>query len=108
MIINFDDQTLEEKIKTGAPLVVDFWAEWCGPCRMLSPIIEELSNDFQGKVTIGKLNVDEYSSSAGTYGIRSIPTVLFFNRGELVEKFTGVAAKGVFEEKINELIGEQD
>ena len=108
MIINFDDQTLEEKIKTGAPLVVDFWAEWCGPCRMLSPIIEELSNYFQGKVTIGKLNVDEYSSSAGSYEIRSIPTVLFFNRGELVEKFTGVAAKGVFEEKINELIGEQD
>ena len=78
MVINFDDQTLKEKIETGEPLVVDFWAEWCGPCRMLSPIIEELSNDFQGKVTLGKLNVDEYSSSAGSYEIRSIPTVLFF------------------------------
>ncbi len=104
MATKFDNVSLEEKIKSGEPVVVDFWAEWCGPCRMLGPIIEELSNDFAGKVEVGKLNVDENQESASKYGVRSIPTVLFFNNGELTDKFTGVAAKAVFEEKINTLV----
>ena len=104
MAIKFDNVSLEEKIKSGQPLVIDFWAEWCGPCRMLGPIIDELSKDFAGKVEVGKLNVDENQDSAAKYGVRSIPTVLFFNNGELVDKFTGVAAKAVFEEKINALL----
>ena len=104
MVTIFSDEILKEKIKSGEPFVVDFWAEWCGPCRMLGPIIEELSQDYHGKVEIGKLNVDNNSESSALYGIRSIPTVLFFNNGELVEKFTGVAAKNVYAEKINALI----
>lgn len=104
MATKFDNVSLEEKINSGQPVVVDFWAEWCGPCRMLGPIIEELSNDFAGKVEVGKLNVDENQESAAKYGVRSIPTVLFFNNGELADKFTGVAAKAVFEEKINALV----
>ena len=104
MATKFDNVSLEEKIKSGQPVVVDFWAEWCGPCRMLGPTIEQLSEEFDGKAQVGKLNVDENQETAAKYGIRSIPTVLFFKEGELVEKFTGVAEKKVYEEKINALI----
>ena len=104
MATHFNDTTLQEKINSGAPVVVDFWAEWCGPCRMLGPIIEELGNENEGKATVGKLNVDENQESAAKYGIRSIPTVLFFNKGELVEKFTGLAEKKVYQEKIDALL----
>ncbi len=104
MATHFNDATLQDKINSGAPVVVDFWAEWCGPCRMLGPIIEELGNENEGKATVGKLNVDENQESAAKYGIRSIPTVLFFNKGELVEKFTGLAEKKVYQEKIDALL----
>ena len=104
MATKFDNVSLEEKIKSGQPVVVDFWAEWCGPCRMLGPTLEQLSEEFDGKAQVGKLNVDENQETAAKYGIRSIPTVLFFKEGELVEKFTGVAEKKVYEEKINALI----
>lgn len=104
MAVKFDNVSLEEKIKSGSPVVVDFWAEWCGPCRMLGPTIEQLSEEFADKAEVGKLNVDENQESAAKYGVRSIPTVLFFKGGELVEKFTGVAEKKVYEEKINALL----
>ena len=104
MVTKFDNLTLEEKINSGDPVVVDFWAEWCGPCRMLGPTIDQLGEEFTGKVSIGKLNIDDYQESAAKYGVRSIPTVLFFNKGELVEKFTGVAEKKVFRDKIEALI----
>ena len=106
MAIKFDSISLEEKIKSGQPIVADFWAEWCGPCRMLGPIIDELKVDYIGKAIVGKLNVDDHQETAIKYGVRSIPTVLFFNKGELVEKFTGIAEKKVFEEKINALLNE--
>ena len=99
------DSSFDEEIKNSpVPVLVDFWAEWCGPCRMLGPIIEELGNENEGKATVGKLNVDENQESAAKYGIRSIPTVLFFNKGELVEKFTGLAEKKVYQEKIDALL----
>lgn len=104
MATQFNNTTLEEKINSGQPVVVDFWAEWCGPCRMLGPTIEQLEKDYVDKAIVGKLNVDENQETAAKYGIRSIPTVLFFNKGELVEKFTGVAEKKVYEDKINNLI----
>lgn len=83
-----------ESYKNGdLPLVVDFWATWCGPCRMVSPIISELANDYDGKIVVGKCNVDENDDIPVQFGIRSIPTILFFKNGELVDKFVG-AAKG--------------
>lgn len=104
MATQLNNETMIEKIKSGQPVVVDFWAEWCGPCRMLGPTIDQLEKDFEGRAIVGKVNVDENQDAAAAYGIRSIPTVLFFNKGELVEKFTGVAEKKVFEDKINALI----
>ena len=104
MATKFDNTSLEEKIKSGQPVVVDFWAEWCGPCRMLGPTIEELSSEYAGKAEVGKLNVDENQESAAKYGVRSIPTVIFFNNGEVVEKFTGVAPKSTYQEKIDGLL----
>lgn len=104
MVTKFDNLTLEEKINSGDPVVVDFWAEWCGPCRMLGPTIDQLGEEFTGKVSIGKLNIDDYQESAAKYGVRSIPTVLFFNKGELVDKFTGVAEKKVYRDKIEALV----
>ena len=85
-------------------MVVDFWAEWCGPCRMITPIVEELASAYEGKVLIGKVNVDEEGDLATKYGIRNIPTVLFFKNGQIVDKQVGAAGKNVFEDKINALL----
>jgi thioredoxin 1 len=80
--------------------MVDFWAEWCGPCRMIGPIVEELSDEYMGKAVIGKVNVDSNSETATNYGIRSIPTILFFKNGEVVDKQIGAASKAVLVEKL--------
>lgn len=93
---NFQDQALNsEGLK-----VVDFWAEWCGPCKAIAPIIEDLSKDYEGKVTIGKLNVDNNPEVSFKYGIRSIPTILFIKNGEVVEKHVGAASRQVIASKI--------
>ncbi|MDR2086262.1 MAG: thioredoxin [Dysgonamonadaceae bacterium] len=97
------DANFDELIKSGKPVVVDFWAEWCGPCRMISPIIEELAHEYEEKALIGKLNVDENQEITSQYGIRSIPTILFFKNGELFDKLVGAVSKSVIEEKINAL-----
>jgi len=94
---NFD-----ESIKEGTTLV-DFWAPWCGPCRMLAPVIEELAEDFDGKAKICKVNTDEEQEIAVKYGIRSIPTILFFKDGELVDQMVGASSKQVLADKINSL-----
>ena len=94
---NFD-----ESIKEGVSLV-DFWAPWCGPCRMLAPVIEELAEDFDGKAKICKVNTDEEQDVAVKYGIRSIPTILFFKDGELVDQMVGASSKQVLADKINSL-----
>ena len=80
--------------------VVDFWAEWCGPCRAIGPVIEELSKEYDGKVNIGKMNVDLNSGVPSTYGITSIPAILFFKNGQLVDKLIGSQPKGNFVKKI--------
>ena len=94
-----------ESLKSGAqPLVVDFWATWCGPCRMVAPIIAELAQAYDGKVTVAKCDVEECEDIAAEYGIRNIPTILFFKRGQVVDKLIGAQPKANIEEKIKALL----
>lgn len=93
---NFQEAALDKK----GVAVVDFWAEWCGPCRMITPIIEELATEMDGKATIGKLNVDQHKEVSMKYGVRSIPTILILKDGEVVDKQVGVISKTALEQKI--------
>ena len=93
-----------EVLDSKSPVLVDFWAEWCGPCRMITPIIDELHEEFKDKAVIGKVNVDSESDISAKYGITSIPTLLFFKDGEIVDKHIGAASKSQLEEKLNSLI----
>jgi len=86
------------------PLVVDFWATWCGPCRMVGPIIEELAKEYDGKVNVGKCDVEENDELAAEFGIRNIPTILFFKNGEVVDKLVGAQPKAKLEEKFQALL----
>ncbi|MDD7336971.1 MAG: thioredoxin [Prevotella sp.] len=86
------------------PLVVDLWAEWCGPCRMISPIISELAQEYDGKIVVGKCDVEENDDVAMEFGVRNIPTILFFKDGKLVDKFVGAAPKNVLEDKFKALL----
>ena len=102
MALEITDANFEELVlKSDKPVLVDFWAEWCGPCRMVGPVVEELSKDYEGKAVVGKVNVDSNSGISAKYGIRNIPTILFFKNGEVVEKHVGVAAKNVLADKLN-------
>ena len=100
MAFEFTDSNFQEKALESGVSVVDFWAEWCGPCRMIGPIIEELAQDYSDKVTVGKLNVDHNPEVSMKYGIRSIPTVLILKNGEVVDKQVGVTTKKVLVDKI--------
>ena len=92
-------------LKTGdKPLVVDFWATWCGPCRMVAPIIEELAKEYEGKLVVGKCDVEENEDLAAEFCIRNIPTILFFKNGEVVDKLIGAQSKAKFEEKFQALL----
>ena len=102
MALELTDSNFEEIVlKSDKPVLVDFWAEWCGPCRMVGPVIDELSDDFEGKAIIGILNVASNQISADKYGVRSIPTVLLFKDGEMISKQVGVAPKQTYEDAIN-------
>jgi thioredoxin 1 len=107
MALEITDATFEEVVlKSKKPVLVDFWAAWCGPCRMLAPIVEELSEEFEGKAIVGKLDVDAHQEFASKYGVRNIPTVLIFKDGEVAEKQVGVAPKNTYVGKLNGLISD--
>ena len=104
MAFKFTDENVEEIINSGKPVVIDFWATWCGPCRMVAPIIEELANEYDGKVTVGKCDVEEADDIAAEFGIRNIPTIVFMKDGKILDKIVGAASKSKIEEKIKALI----
>ena len=101
--IELNQTNMEETIKEGVVLV-DFWAPWCGPCRMIAPVIDELAGDFEGKANICKVNIDEEQDLAVKYGIRSIPTIIFMKDGEVVDQMIGASSKQAFTDKINSLL----
>ena len=101
MALEITDSNFEEIVlKSDKPVIVDFWAEWCGPCRMVGPLVEEIGNEYEGKVVVGKLNVDHNPTVTMKYGIRNIPTVLYFNGGEVVDKQVGAVPKQVLVGKL--------
>ncbi|MCP3894663.1 MULTISPECIES: thioredoxin [Bacteroides] len=104
MALVITDDNFKELLAEGKPVVVDFWAPWCGPCKMVGPIIEELATEYEGQVIIGKCDVDENTELPAEYGIRNIPTVLFFKDGAMVDKQVGAVAKSAFIEKIKNLL----
>jgi thioredoxin 1 len=105
MALQLTDSNFEELVLTSdKPALVDFWAEWCGPCRTIAPIVEELSKEFEGKVVIGKIDVDSNPEVTGKFGIRNIPTLLFFKGGQMVDKQVGLVPKSVLVDKLNKLL----
>jgi len=107
MALEITDAIFEETVlKSDKPVMVDFWAAWCGPCRMVGPIIDELSTEYEGKAIVGKVDVDANQQFAAKYGVRNIPTVLVFHKGELVGRQVGVAPKNVYAEAIDSVLNE--
>lgn len=104
MTIEITDANIKALLAEGTPLVVDCWAPWCGPCRMLGPVIEELANEYAGQVRVGKLNVDENELIPQEYGIMSIPTVLYFKNGELVNRTVGALPNAQLKQAIDQLL----
>ncbi|MCO5273922.1 MAG: thioredoxin [Flavobacteriales bacterium] len=101
MAIELTDSNFEElALKSDKPVMVDFWAEWCGPCRMVGPVVEEIAKDYDGKAVVGKVNVDNNPQVAMKYGIRSIPTILFLKNGEVVDRSVGAVPKSVLTGKL--------
>jgi thioredoxin 1 len=105
MALEINDSNFETLVlQSDKPVLVDFWAEWCGPCRMIAPIVEEIANEYEGKAIVGKVDVDSNPEISAKFGIRNIPTVLFFKNGEVADKQVGAAPKSVFAAKIDALL----
>ena len=105
MALEITSNNFEELVlKNDKPVLIDFWAEWCGPCRMVGPVIDELSNDYKGKAIVGKVNVDNEQEISSRFGIRNIPTILFFKNGEVVDKNVGLSPKKDLARKLDSLM----
>ncbi len=105
MALEITDATFDEKVlKSDKPVMVDFWAAWCGPCRMVGPVIDEIGQEYEGKAIVGKLDVDANQEFAAKYGVRNIPTVLIFKDGEVVGRQVGVAPKATYAEALDALL----
>ncbi len=105
MALEFTDANFEALVlKSDKPVIVDFWAVWCGPCRIVGPVVEEIGNEFENKAVVGKLDVDNNPETARTYGIRNIPTILFFKNGEVVDKQVGAVPKQVLITKLEAIL----
>lgn len=105
MHIALTDQNFEEKVlKNSLPVIVDFRADWCGPCKLLDPVLEEIAGEYAGKIVVGSLDVDQNSQTAGKYGVMSIPTVLFFKNGQVVKQMVGYQGKEAVVKEINGLV----
>lgn len=100
----FTEQNFKEVLANNTVVVADFWATWCGPCRMVGPVIESLANDYEGKAAIGKIDIEENDSLTEEYGIRNVPTVLFFKNGQLVDKVVGAGPRAMYEDKLKALL----
>jgi len=104
-VVEITDKNFEQEVtKSDIPVLVDFWAAWCGPCRAIAPVIEELANEYAGKIKIGKCNVDENPITPSRYGIRAIPTLIFFKNGSVVEQITGAVAKSQIAAVIDRIV----
>lgn len=103
--LEITDANFNEVLNTDQVVLVDFWAEWCGPCKMIGPVVAELANEYAGKAVIGKLDVDSNSITSSQFNVRSIPTLLFFRNGEVVDKVVGAVPKATLESKLKALIG---
>ena len=104
--IEVNDSTFEtEVIKANQPVLVDFWAVWCGPCRMVAPIVEELAGEYAGQLKVAKMDVDQNNATAARFNILSIPSLLFFKDGQVVDQIVGAVPKKQFVEKINKILG---
>lgn len=104
-IVEITDKNFEQEVsKSELPVLVDFWAAWCGPCRAIAPVIDELANEYVGKIKIGKCNVDENPITPSRYGIRAIPTLIFFKNGSVIEQITGAVAKSQIAAVIDRII----
>ena len=104
--VTLTDENFRSKVlESDKPVLVDFWAEWCGPCRAVGPIVEELAEEYDGRAVVGKVNVDENPALAGEYGVRSIPSLLVFKYGDVVDHVVGAHPKGVLVEKLEATLG---
>lgn len=104
MALAINKENFEQLLASGQPVVIDFWAEWCGPCRTIAPIIDELAAEYEGRVAIGKCDVDDNNAVATQFSVRNIPTILFIKGGQVVDKQVGACPKSVLEEKITKLL----
>jgi thioredoxin 1 len=105
-VLAFTDSNFDaEVLKSDKPVLVDFWAVWCAPCRAVAPVVDEIASDYDGKIKVGKVNVDENQVIPGKYGIRGIPTVILFNKGQVADQIVGAAPKGSFKQMIDKVVG---